>query len=149
MGLFSKKDKDTIIVKNNTLTINGLMYQNQPFIEKFTWEEAKEYAKNLQLEGHNDWRLPTKEELSKIINVSLFGNKNPNGEIHHIRKEFLHNISDGRSDFWTSEECSSTHAWYLSFKYASIDECFYCMNKKEYYNGDRVEIAYVMCVRWS
>ena len=47
------------------------MYQNQPFIERYTWDEANEYAKNLRLGGYDDWRLPTIDELSKVRHPSL------------------------------------------------------------------------------
>ena len=38
--------------------------------EKFSsFKEAKEYVKNLELGGYNDWRLPTKDEFYKLCNI--------------------------------------------------------------------------------
>ncbi len=48
------------------IDMNELIYQNQPFTKQYSWQEAKEYAKNLKLGGFNDWRLPTREELRRL-----------------------------------------------------------------------------------
>jgi len=58
--------------KLNTLNseytvINGLMYQKHQFEKEYTWEEAKDYCSNLTLAGYNDWRLPTIDELEKVV----------------------------------------------------------------------------------
>jgi hypothetical protein len=103
------------------IEIDGLMYQNQPFTKTYTWQEAKEYAKNLRLGGYNDWRLPTREELKKLITKER--NKGKNGE-HYIRKEFVDNL-ESLSWFWTSTEHSSFFdrlfsiggAWVVNFNY--------------------------------
>lgn len=49
-------------------TTTNLLWQQSPSNKKFTWESANEYCKSLTLAGHNDWRLPTKEELEHLIN---------------------------------------------------------------------------------
>ena len=50
-----------------TDSVTGLMWQKTDGGE-MTWEQAKEYAGNLQLGGHRDWRLPTSLELFSILN---------------------------------------------------------------------------------
>jgi len=42
------------VIYDEIIEIDGLMYQNQPFTKIYTWEEAKEYAKNLRLGGYAD-----------------------------------------------------------------------------------------------
>lgn len=44
-------------------TNNGLMWQtvaSQPFT---SWEQARQYAEQLDVAGFNDWRLPTYDEM--------------------------------------------------------------------------------------
>ncbi len=45
----------------------GLMWQRAVPNKRYTWEEAKAYAKSLRLGGHADWRLPTREELLSLM----------------------------------------------------------------------------------
>ena len=56
---------------------NGLMWQGE-VSEKFSsGQEAQEYVESLNLGGHSDWRLPTKNELydlCDIFEVKLEGN---------------------------------------------------------------------------
>lgn len=57
---------------NGTITDNstGLMWQQLPLDELFTWQEAKEYAENLTLGGYSDWRLPSVEEAWSVQDFS-------------------------------------------------------------------------------
>jgi hypothetical protein len=48
----------------------GLMWQQVPPTEEFTWEEANEYCENLNLAGYDDWRLPSVKELFSLWNGS-------------------------------------------------------------------------------
>ena len=93
------------------------MYQNQPFIKEYTWEEAKEYAKNFRLGGHDDWRLPTRVELKKIMM----------GQILKGETNFKENMPK-LSWFWTVEERDSSSAWYIRF----FDEHIAFYNKLNY-----------------
>lgn len=47
--------------------ITGLMWQKTDGGE-MTWEKAKDYARNLKLAGHQDWRLPSSMELFAVVN---------------------------------------------------------------------------------
>jgi hypothetical protein len=38
-----------------------------------SWEEADNYAKNLELGGYGDWRLPTREEFLELYFAFDFG----------------------------------------------------------------------------
>jgi hypothetical protein len=53
---------DGTIVDN----VTGLMWQKDDGGE-MTWERAAEYARQLAVAGHHDWRLPTSHELFSIL----------------------------------------------------------------------------------
>jgi hypothetical protein len=55
-----------------TDSITGLMWQKTDGGE-MTWEKASEYALNLTLANHNDWRLPNSVELFSIMNHGKHG----------------------------------------------------------------------------
>jgi uncharacterized protein (TIGR02145 family) len=141
------------------------MYQNQPFTERYSWEEAKKYCQNLTLGGYSDWRLPTREELSRLANINLYHldkfnsfnknysawkkwfnknkhrrNKNSTNHYFFIKKEFVENMPplNGRykfASFWSSTEKDSALSCFVNFKYG-IDY----WNLKSYEN-------YALCVR--
>ena len=114
------------VIYDEIIEIDGLMYQNQPFTKRYTQEEAKEYAKNLRLGGYDDWRLPTRDELKKLMIKKEM--KGKNGK-HYMRKEFV--------EFWTSimhpKDYSDT--WDVYFN-GGIDD----------WNGKTVN-SYALCVR--
>ncbi|WP_111707315.1 Lcl C-terminal domain-containing protein [Lutibacter citreus] len=62
---FSNYD-DGITIDNNT----GLMWEQIPTTDEFTWEEAKEYCENLELGGYDDWRLPSLKELYSVADFN-------------------------------------------------------------------------------
>jgi len=53
---------------NGTVTdLNtGLMWQEVPSSENFTWQEAVDYCIELELGGYDDWRIPSCKELYSI-----------------------------------------------------------------------------------
>jgi len=63
-SLTTKSNKE-VILNPDVMMINGLMWQKES--QAMTWYDAMEYAKNLRLGGYDNWRLPTIEELEKII----------------------------------------------------------------------------------
>jgi hypothetical protein len=44
----------------------GLTWTKKDNGDSVSWEQAMHYCRNLQLAGHDDWRLPTIDELSGI-----------------------------------------------------------------------------------
>jgi hypothetical protein len=136
------------IIDENTVTIDGLMYQNQPFSQQdkenydnqveggrvWTWDGAKKYAKNLRLGGYDDWRLPTIDELKKLLTSSK--NKNSKGQEYYIRKGFVENL-EGSAEFWSITENNnySSSAWYIYF------------NDGFDYWDDKSNDCYALCVR--
>ena len=120
--------------KEDTVIIDGLMYQNIDFESagRMNWKEANKYAENLRFGGYDDWRLPTKDELRKLGNIELYGEynnnwskwfeknkskrlKNSKGDYHFIRKEFLEKMPK-ESWFWSTEK-DITQAWVVLFSY--------------------------------
>ncbi len=64
---FSYTDNGDGTVTDN---VTGLMWQQTPSRNGFTYEEAKEYSESLELGGYDDWRLPTTKELFSISDFS-------------------------------------------------------------------------------
>jgi len=52
--------------------VTGLIWQKTDGGE-MTWDNAQEYARNLRLAGHKDWRLPGSMELFSIMNHDMHG----------------------------------------------------------------------------
>lgn len=133
-----KNSKRELVTHPEIVVIDGLMYQNQPFTETYTLEEAKEYASNLRLGGYDDWRLPTNYELIKLGNIKLFsmdtkGNvfeewkkwlkendtniiQNSQGYKYFIKNEFIENMPNHHlSHFWTISVSEENLIWNISF----------------------------------
>jgi tetratricopeptide (TPR) repeat protein len=51
----------------------GLMWTRQQTERMFYWNDAVSYCRNLALDGHSDWRLPTIDELAAICDQSVNG----------------------------------------------------------------------------
>ena len=107
-------EREPLSDSNDVVIIDNTMYQNQPFNSKVKltekemfapnfldtimkktrrvkWSQAKEYCEELELGGYSDWRLPTHQELEKILSVDIYyapGNYNTFDE---YAKEHLEN----------------------------------------------------------
>lgn len=71
---FSSRGPAYVDNRDGTVTdsITGLIWQQTDGGE-MTWERAKVYAEQLQLGGHQDWRLPTSLELFSLMDHSRNG----------------------------------------------------------------------------
>jgi hypothetical protein len=101
------KDKNIIIYKD-------LMYQRFPYDKLYTWYEAIEEAKKLNLSNYTGWRLPTIEELEKLLIKRTF--RNSKGDKHYILKEFIEGMPK-ESFFWTIKEEGEQNAWVIDFSH--------------------------------
>lgn len=63
---FSFEVSDGIVTDLNT----GLMWQQIPSSEDFSWSDAVTYCQSLELGGYDDWRMPTLKELFSISNFN-------------------------------------------------------------------------------
>ncbi len=57
---------------NGTVTdyATGLVWQQSDSGKGFSWKDALEYAENMKLVGHDDWRLPNAKELQSIVDYT-------------------------------------------------------------------------------
>lgn len=63
-GTFEWNDNGTV-----TDTKTGLVWQLRGPTTTMSWAEAMQYCENLELARHNDWRLPSEEELKTLQEV--------------------------------------------------------------------------------
>jgi len=136
----------------NIVTIDGLMYQNQPFSDQdkgnydtlrnggrvWNWKGAKAYCEGLTLGAYSYWRLPTRAELKRLLTQNSY--KNSKGYSYHIRQEFVENMPPltGKyqySTFWSSTEANPNNAWFVAFKNSNVKEL------------SKLYTLYTLCVR--
>lgn len=104
--------KGDVVIDRRT----GLMWQRADSYHELkkgiNWYEAQEYVdkKNAQkFGGHNDWRLPTLEELNNLWDASR-SVKSKDGEGIGLPGEFKER---GSYYLWTANERGLDNAWYF------------------------------------
>ena len=111
----------------------GLQWQDNETAKTTTgtWQEAIDYCENtLNLGGHTDWRLPSKNELLSIVDRSRYDPA--------INSSIF--VNTALSYYWSSTTSAgySDHAWFVGFEVGST---YYD------YNINKTSSYYVRCVR--
>ena len=107
----------------------GLEWQQIIPTEHYYWEDAVKYCEELNYDGHDDWRLPTINELVSIVDRT---NTSP-----AFNTTFFPNTPSSGLDFWSlSSTVSNTSSWVVSSSVGSV-------GTSNYSNG----YNYVRCVR--
>ena len=106
-----------------TDSTSGLEWEAEP-AGPLTWQQAMDYAVALRLDGRNDWRVPTVEELLTLVN---YDRVNPATDFPRMPCEW----------FWSSSSCagSASLAWYVAFSGGNVG------------NRGKTSTNYVRCVR--
>ena len=122
MAEFIKKDE---VVRD---TESALLWQDNSAVEstEVVYGGAKAYCKQLELAGHNDWRLPTVIELQSIVDLTRYDPA--------IKRGFHFTASES---YWSSTLYAddADRAWDVNFKSGSTEH-----NRHSY-------DFYVRCVR--
>jgi len=114
---YSKHTKNT--VKDN---LTGLIWQKSDDGQKRDYDSAKQYCSNLSIDGINNWRVPTYNELYYLADRSKY---NP-----AINTDYF----DVSTDDWywtiTKTKLTSAKAWIVDFKDGS--DYYYYLSLKNY-----------------
>ena len=121
------RDSSGVVADSTT----GLAWQddysdNGGDVKRTTWQDALVYCQELSLGGKSDWRLPNKNELFSIVDMSKYRPA--------ISSVFTNVTSD---NYWssTSYASDSSYAWIVNFDNGDV-----VWNSKTYENS-------VRCVR--
>jgi hypothetical protein len=108
----NRVQKKRIYKVDDIIFLDEVMYQRVPSRNLYSWDEAIEYSKRLNISGYRNWRLPTIDELEKLFTKQ--SKKNSKGDIHYIIKDFLETMPR-ESCFWSSSEENEPYAWVADF----------------------------------
>ena len=91
-----------------TDNVTGLMWQKDTAPGTYNnWRQARDYCSNLSLGGYSDWRLPTIEELSLLVDSSI---PSPGPVINTAY--FPDTVA---SFYWSSTPRAFSRAWSVDF----------------------------------
>jgi len=114
---------------NGTTTdlVTDLTWQQIPYSDSITWEQALTLADTLTFAGYSDWRLPNIKELQSINDESLI---NPS-----INQTFFSGVNVNH--YWSSTSLpnQTTKAWYLDTQFGVTTYQF------------KINKLYALCVR--
>lgn len=63
----------TVGAETTVDNVTCLEWQKTPPTDTFTWQAALDYCEALTLDGHDDWRLPTRIEMASIVDFVAGG----------------------------------------------------------------------------
>lgn len=102
-----------------TDTLTGLMWARNGNLpnNKMTWNPAIDFANDLVLCGHDDWRLPNINELESLLNIS---GDEPDTSAWLMTQGFT-NVQS--SNYWSSTtnlHLEDEHAWIIDMHWGNI-----------------------------
>jgi len=121
---------------------------------EYNWKEANNYCESLELDGYDDWWLPSTSQLRTISNIKLYGeysddwedwfleNEQYKNNGYFIKKELEYNMGT-EGDYWSlsdhafNAKSEEEEAWFVDFE-AGYDDWTYISSQH-----------YVRCVRSS
>ena len=79
--LETSRDGRFIAYNNGTVkdTSTGLLWASGDNGGPITWEEAMKFCRNYRGGGHDDWRMPTQEELAGMYDPGTTNTRTPTG----------------------------------------------------------------------
>ncbi|MEG3754136.1 DUF1566 domain-containing protein [Psychromonas arctica] len=83
----------------------GLTWQKQDSQQEMNWQQALDYSEQLQLGGHDDWRLPNAKELQSILDYTRSPDTTNSAAIDPIFATSVIKDESGEKDypyFWSS-----------------------------------------------
>ncbi|MBP5435410.1 DUF1566 domain-containing protein [bacterium] len=115
----------------STVTENGkemildsstnLFWQKEP-VKKATWKEALKYCEDSTYAGHNDWRLPNKNELLSLVDYSKIGSEVEETLEEDDEVEAISSFPGMTPDlFWTSTQAPVDYlVWLIHMQYGVV-----------------------------
>jgi len=123
----SQENNDTVVTGSLMWVKDPINNPGESFKQKTTWQSAKELCENLDFAGRKDWRLPTVQELSSVVDYSSTSPA--------ISKSVFPGTSP--SPYWTSTEYNGNDSigWAVHFSAGLV------------FDSSKQDKAYVRCVR--
>jgi len=119
---FTRDDNRSVVIDQK----NRKMYTDGKPSEKLTYHDAIAYCEKLSFAGYSDWKLPSKEELKSLLELSR-----RDLNVKHAFK----NVQEGI--YWSATKDRHNSAWYVDFDLG------------RYSTADYDHLYYVLCVRDS
>ncbi|MEA3418125.1 MAG: DUF1566 domain-containing protein [Campylobacterota bacterium] len=117
---FARDDKKEVVLDIK----NKKIYYDSTPSAKMNFFDAEQYCKKMDYLGYKDWRVPSKDELRSLFELSR----------RHISiKHAFKNVQEGI--YWSSTKDRHEQAWYIDFDLGRYSTAKY---DHEYY---------VLCVR--